>query len=358
MNQHLLVAITPHGFGHAAQVIPVVNVLHGRRPDLRISIETQLPESLLRERVKGEFEYRAHATDFGLHMDSSLDFRLEDSAQSYAQLHDRWEQLLAEERTRLQRLDVDLLLADVPYLPLQAAHQLAIPAVALCSLNWADIYRHYFSARPQAETVLEQMEHAYGSARYFVQPQPSMPMDGLPNRIKVGPIAALGRDLGASLRAHLGLKPGQRLVLLAPGGVATGFNVDRWPRDTGLHCIVTFPFDGRHPNVSTLEGLPFAFIELLRSVDAVVGKLGYGTVAECACNGAPLLYMPRPQWPEEPYLLRWLQDHGRCAPVTRAQVEQGSIGEVLEQCLGQSAPVVPLPTGAEETADLLLEMLG
>ena len=85
--------------------------------------------------------------------------------------------------------------ANVPYLTLAAAASLDVPAVALCSLNWADIYRHYCGHRPEAEDILGTMRSAYAAANRFLQPEPSMPMEYLANRQRIGPIASWARTI-------------------------------------------------------------------------------------------------------------------------------------------------------------------
>lgn len=42
--------------------------------------------------------------------------------------------------------------------------------------------------------------------------------------------------------------------------------------------------------------------DLIHCADAVLGKLGYGFVSECVTCGTALIYVPRVDWPEEPYL--------------------------------------------------------
>jgi hypothetical protein len=42
--------------------------------------------------------------------------------------------------------------------------------------------------------------------------------------------------------------------------------------------------------------------DLIHAADAVLGKLGYGFVSECVTSGTALVYVPRVDWPEEPYL--------------------------------------------------------
>ena len=55
----------------------------------------------------------------------------------------------------------DIVMTDVAYLPLAAAGLLGIPSVSLCSLNWADIFRHYCTNKSGAENILREIESAY-----------------------------------------------------------------------------------------------------------------------------------------------------------------------------------------------------
>ena len=88
----------------------------------------------------------------------------------------------------------DLLLADIPYLSLAAAERLRIPALALCSLNWADILAGYCQDEPDLAELRAPMLAAYHSAVAVLQPAPSMPKPDLTNVQPIGPIAALAPD--------------------------------------------------------------------------------------------------------------------------------------------------------------------
>jgi hypothetical protein len=353
---HLLVAITPHGFGHAAQVSPVINALRKRQPSLRLTILTNLPENFLTARIRGEFRYIDQTVDFGLVMNSALDIDLEASAAAYAQLHRDWQRRVDEEACRLESLAPDLVLADVPYLTLAAARQAAIPAAALCSLNWADIYRHYFVNREEARDVLAQMETAYRSARVFFCPEPSMSMSFLDNRMPIGPIAVQGRCRRDELLRQLGLDGGESVVLVAPGGVETRFALEDWPADEGIHWLVSERWAVQHPNVSSLENTGLGFTDLVASCDAVLGKCGYGTVSECVVNATPLLYIPRPDWPEEQVLLQWLETHNAAVPVEPMRLASGELADLVMRA--RSLPVKACQArGSDQAADYLLTMI-
>jgi hypothetical protein len=354
---HLLAAITPHGFGHAAQIAPVLNVLRQRHPKLRLTLLTSLPRAFLRGRIQGDFELIEEAPDFGLIMSSALAIDLDASAAAYRRLHDDWDACLDREAQRLRRLSPTLVLADVPYLTLAAADRAGIPAVAMCSLNWADVYRHYFLQRPEAPGILEQMEEAYRSARVFLCPEPSMPMPFLDRRVAIGPIATVGRSQGKALREQLRLGADQRLILVAPGGVSARFPMETWPAGQGIHWLVSAHWQVRHADASSYQDTGLAFTDLIASCDAVLGKCGYGTVTECAVNGTPLMYVPRPDWPEEATLLRWLQDRHGAVAVEAQRLESGRFADLMEP-LQSLRPSPCEADGASQAADWISGYFG
>jgi hypothetical protein len=353
---HLFVAITPHGFGHAAQLAPVLGALCRRLPGLSLTLASTLPESFLRGRLECDFRYLERAADFGLVMHSALAIDLDASAARYAQLHENWKAQVDAEARFLETQQADLVLADVPYLTLAGAGQVGIPAFALCSLNWADIYRHYFSDRREAGRVLDQMEAAYASAQTFFCPQPSMPMAFLDNTQSVGPIARQGRDQQLQLREMLGLKDDAALILIAPGGINTRFPVESWPRGQGIHWLVSDDWQVEHPDVSPISQTGLTFTDLLASCDGVLGKCGYGTVAECVVNGTPLLYIPRPDWPEERSLLDWLVMHQAAVRVEPEWLKSGDLRDPVEQALGLDVDACD-GFGEEQVAEALAGFL-
>lgn len=350
MTRHLAVAISAHGYGHGAQTTAVLAALRARLPDLKLTLLTGLPRGFLHDRIPGDFELIEWRGDFGMRMRSALDVDLKRSAADYAAFHTGWPVHVDATARLLERLAPDLLLANVPYLPLAAAACIGLPSVALCSLNWAGIYRHYFAGRPEAPNILAAMEDAYNRAEAFLCPAPSMDMPELRNALTIGPLARIGRNVRAELCARLGLSESNRLVLIAPGGIELRLPLEDWPEHPDITWIVPSAWSVRRRDMRAFEALGFRFTDVLASVDAVLGKLGYGTVAECACNATPMLYMPRPDWPEELCLAQWLQVHGRCAPIERDKVMRGALRESLESLWARPVPVPPSPSGAADAA--------
>jgi hypothetical protein len=58
-------AISAHGFGHAAQVVPVLNALGRLVPDLRVILRTTVPASFFNDRLMIPWELSASQQDIG-----------------------------------------------------------------------------------------------------------------------------------------------------------------------------------------------------------------------------------------------------------------------------------------------------
>lgn len=354
---HLLASITSHGFGHAAQTAPVINRLRRLRPDLRVTLRTDLPLGFLASRFDGHFNVVPGPGDFGLAMESALAIAHERSAAHYASFHAEWDVHVQNEAEIMRRLDVDLVLANISYLVLAAAQAAGIPAAALCSFNWALIYGHYFGDRPEAAEVLAHMETGYGAAARTLVLEPSMALAGYPGYTPVGVVARRGGAIGSALRAHLGIGAETRLVALSLGGVDARLDPAAWPRHPDLHWLMPRLICPRRPDMSAQENIPWAFTDQLAACDAFVTKAGYGSFTEAACNGVPVLYISRPEWPEESSLVTWMRQHGVLRPVTASGLARGDILADLEELWSLPRLVPVVPRGAEAAAHAIANLL-
>lgn len=355
--RHLLADISFHGYGHLSQTAPVLNALRRLLPDLCLTVRSAAPFELLAQHIEGEFAHIQRATDFGMVMHSALSVDVAKSNAAYLEFHRNWAARLAHETDELKRLKPDLVFANVSYLALAAAQRAGVPALALCSLNWADIYAPFCAGQPHAEEVLGKMREAYASAAKFLKPQPTMPMPDLANSRTIGPIARIGRQRRAELKQRLGLKPDEKLVLISMGGVDARIDMDDWPRLPGVRWLVQASWQPRHPDAFDLDKLGIPFIDLMASCDAMIAKPGYGMFSEAACNGTPLLYVRRDAWPEEVYLVEWLQANGHCLEVDRQALMRGDVGDRLAMLLAQPARAPVAATGTREAAAVLAGFL-
>lgn len=341
---HLFIDISSHGFGHLAITAPVLNALTELLPGLRLTIRSGVPPAKLRERIRAPFELIAAASDFGYVMLDATRINRALSATAYRAAHANWDRRVVAEADTLSRLAPDLVLTNVSYLPLAGAAQAGIASASLCSLNWADLFLHYFGGERWAAAIHAEMLAAYRSARFFLRVTPGMPMADLGNLQPIAPIAAIGRphDLGLN---------GDKAVLVAMGGIAHRLPVDDWPRLPGIRWLVSADWQCRHPDAIAWENLGLGFTDLLCSVDAIITKPGYGTFTEAASNGTPVLYQRRLDWPEQDCLIDWLAQNGRSAEIPAEKLLTGELAASLQQLWRQAPPDRPASDGGQAAAE-------
>jgi hypothetical protein len=356
-SKHVFVDISSHGFGHLAQTAPVLDALAHAFPNLRLSIRSGLPPGTLRKRIDAPFEFIAGRSDFCFVMIDAVRIDRAATGKAYRAWHADWERRVTDEAAFLRTLAPDLALTNVAYLPLAAAARAGIPALSMCSLNWADLFAHVFGDEAWAGTIHQEILAAYRAAQCFLRLTPAMPMPDLPDTRVVAPVAATGRVCREALREKIGALQNERIVLLAFGGFDADWRAADWPLAAGLHYLVPENWECTRSDMTVFESLRMNFIDLLCSVDAVLTKPGYGTFTEAACNGVPVLYVRRDNWPEQDCLIEWLEKNARCRELSSATLVRGDLRSDLESLWRQPRVGMPRAGGAEELARLIAAYL-
>jgi hypothetical protein len=357
MSKHLFIDISSHGFGHLAQAAPILGALARIGRDLKVSVRSGLPPDRLRARIAAPFELLPGRSDFGFVMVDAMRIDRAATGEAYRAFHADWDGRIAAEAKFLRRLAPDLVLTDVSYLPLAGAAWAGLPALSMCSLNWADLFAHVFGREAWAAPIHAQILAAYRNAERFLRLTPAMPMLDLPNARAVAPVALLGRDRRVELRARIGAAAGERLVLIAFGGFAKDWGAAAWPVAPGLRYLAPESWGSARGDMAAIESLRMDFTDLVRSVDAVLTKPGYGTFTEAACNGTPVLYVRRDDWPEQDCLIEWLEENACCLETSATALARGELLDDLERLWRQERHAPPLPLGAEEAARLIADYL-
>ncbi len=350
---HLVVSISGHGFGHVAQTAPILNLLQERMPQLRLTVRSAVALAHLRSRIHAPFDHLPSHGDIGMVMSSALDVHVDDSRAVYRAFHADWDARVADEARLLRDLGADMVFSNVGYLPLAGAQRAGIPNAALCSLNWFDIYRHYAGD----DAVAAQIHDCYANADAFFRATPGMPMETLSNLVAIEPVAAVGLNRRDELNRQLRLSTDDKLVLVSMGGIVSRLPIECWPHIDGVRWLVQENWQVDHPDAIVLESLAMEFSDLLASSDTLLCKPGYGSFVEAACSGTPVLYVNRPDWPESPALTGWLRQNGVCREVSRKQLQDGEIAEVLSALWSAPEITPPMPGGVAQVADWLMHKL-
>jgi hypothetical protein len=350
-------AISAHGFGHAAQVVPVLNTLGRLVPDLRVVLRTMVPASFFQSRLAVPWEMSAVQQDIGCIQDGPLAIDVEATWREHQRFHLAWDDRVQTEAEAMRAARPDVIVADTPYLAVAAGAQAALPTAALISFTW-DLVLSEFPAPPDidGQTLVRSIRHAYAQADLALRITPSPTVNLFTRLIDIGPICEPASPVREQLAACLRLAPGERTVLVGFGGIPlASLPYEALKPLTGYR----FLFDGSIPPDNTLfvstKSLPFSFKELLASVDIVMTKPGYGTLVEAVTLRTPLVYVRRYHFADEQPLVDYLHRHGRGVELTQDDFAKGRWHAALETAAALPMPQTPPPpaTGASDSAAVL-----
>ena len=355
---HLWVAVTAHGYGHLAQVAPVVSELKRRLPSLQVTLQGTVSRPFATSRLPTGYRHLELPADVPLPMDGPLTTRWADGLADYVAFDAAYSDHAHRQRGLFEESRPDLVLADIPWMPLDVARQMGVPSAGLCSLSWYDILLESPVGSQVPTALADRMRQAYAGADLFLRPAPTMPMRWLPNGRDIGPIAEPRRRVPELLRARFGRPQAERLALMQFGG-AGRFALGGAPRLMD-HLHLLSPDADAALGRTDLTVIPAdgpTVLEVLASCDVLITKPGYGTFAEAACSGVPVLSLERRDWPESRWLVDWLSAQVPVREIGAAAFAAGDLHAPLSELMaaGPAPPVAP--TGVAEAADLLLPLL-
>jgi hypothetical protein len=352
-------AISGHGFGHAAQVVPVLNALIRLVPDLRILLRTTVPAAFFTDRLLPPWEISPVQQDIGCIQNGPLTIDVKQTWHEHARFHRSWEERLQAESDAMKAAAPNVILADTPYLALAAGQAAAIPSVALASFTW-DLVLSEYIAPPSIDrrAILRLIRQAYTQADLALRIAPAPTMALFQRLIDIGPIAEPAPSAREQLTECLGLAPGEQTVLVGFGGIPLdSLPFDRLESLTGYR----FLFDGSIPPESrrfvAIASLPFSFKTLTASVDVIMTKPGYGTLVEAVALQTPVVYVRRYNFADEQPLVDYLHQYGRGVELSLDDFTHGHWEESLQRVRSLSTPSASIlpTTGASDAATLLAQ---
>jgi hypothetical protein len=96
---------------------------------------------------------------------------------------------------------------------------------------------------------------------------------------------------------------------------------------------------------------------LVNACDAVIGKVGYSTLAEVYHAGLPFGYIPRQEFRESSRLVEYIAQHMPGLAITPAQFDDGSWLSQLPQLLALPRLTRHAPNGADQAARFIHQLL-
>lgn len=356
MSKTLLLAVSAHGLGHLGQTAPLLTALQAYDPALKIILFSSLPAHTVRSFIPAGVELVAAPEHVTIAMQGPLRVNIEETVARFTQWHQHYREHCQAYCDIVSALKPDLVLSNVDYTILSAARKLDIPAIAMCSLNWADILRPLMRDDVRMQAVCDEISAVYRQAEHFIRVSPGMPMADLDNRVSVAPLARSGTR--HSLQSMLGLPNNTHMVMFSLGGIEQELDIAHWTLPDNTHCIIPDSVRSASPVFFTrLADTGLCYIDALASVDVLVTKPGYGNFCESWKNKTAVIYVRRDSWPEETVLLDWI--HRQCPAVELSQehFSAGDLRDALSRLNTLKQSFTNGASGEQEVVSLLSRFL-
>ena len=349
--------VSGHGFGHTIRQIEILNALSSLDPTLPIVIRTSAPQWLFERTARGAWTLVPGDVDTGVVQHDSLTLDAAVTIERAAAFYRDLEARAREEAGLLRRHDASVVIADAPPLACAAAAIAGVPSAICANFTWDWIYAAYAAELRTAPGLLAVIRGAYARASAGWR----MPMHG--GFETVAPIVDLPfvarqprQDVTREeLRRALGLPTDRPLALISFGGYgAQPLPLDRL--DCGPEWGIVLvernlpPESGSHGRSAGLQACPIRLDEsaiysaglryqdVVRAVDVVITKPGYGIISDCVASGTAILYTSRGRFAEYEVLVGEMPKYLRCRFIGNDDLRSGRWREPLEELLALPAP--------------------
>jgi hypothetical protein len=359
--------VSSHGYGHTTRVAQICKALLKAEQDLLINIVTRRPARHLffpSQRLM----FVDLDVDVGIVQSNGYTV---DSEASWSELQSfikltrslEWQ---ARHTKQLESAEPDLIICDA-VCPFPWKSYTTVPRVLLSNFSFDGIFEGLLSDHdlPERVKLVALLNATYASGIDAVFRLPGfIDLPFLHNSrafcidlplVYRPPSGRLQTDILSELGIPTSLHD-SKVLLVQFGGHISG-QMDQHPAlPDGWICLCNAISPGER--FFSFPG-DFYTPDLVQVASMVLGKLGYGTVAECAGIGRPLLMVKRAMFAEEEGLQRYMADHGHLAEISASDFEDGRwlshIQELHDKALAQ--PKGPVSEGSAYVACRLLQLV-
>jgi hypothetical protein len=306
----LYVAITNHGFGHAVRAASVVAEVQKLSPEILVILVTTAPRWLLESYIPGDFIHRPRGFDVGVIQSDSLTMDLPGTLAKLQEIKQSQNQLISSEVNFIKQNQVDLILADIPFLAAQIGEAAGIPCWMMSNFGWDFIYDAWGE---EYRDIVEWIRDGYSKCdRLFRLPMYES-MSSFPHITDVGLTGGNPKYDETHLRDIFQINSAiEKTVLLTFGGL--GLDAIPYQNLAKFSHWQFITFDGNAPHLNNLIQVTerkYRPVDFMPICGRIISKPGYSTFAEAFKLNIPIVSLTRTGFAETPLLLNGIQDYSQ-----------------------------------------------
>jgi L-arabinokinase len=344
--------ITAHGYGHGVRSADIICAINRLYPEIGVHVVTGLPEPFLLNRIgAGKISMRVRSFDIGMVQLDSIRVDVAATLDRALALYAARKRLLEEETVFLKEAGINLVVADIPSLPLEAAARAGIPRVAVGNFSWDWIYSEFLADDKRWLPIVEMFREQYAYADLLLRLPFHDEMAAFPKKEDIPLVAHPGNPCRDKIAGLTGCDPEKKWVMLS----FTTLDLDeaalaRIENINDCEFLTVPPLEWRVRNIHAVAREQVSFSDVLASVDVVISKPGFGILSDCAVNNKPLIYADRTNFREYPVLEESIRKYLKHVHISSEDLYRGDIEPSLRAVETAAEPLQNLPAGGDELA--------
>jgi hypothetical protein len=358
---NIAVFVSSHGFGHAARISAIMTSLKELLPEIHFEVFTEVPNWFFLDSLHSSvFNYHVLKTDIGLIQKSPLEEDLPVTLDILKKFIPFENSVIESIAGKLKNLNCAMVLCDISPLGIAIAKNAGLPSVLIENFTWDWIYEGYAEFRQGFNPFIEYLNRYFKTADFRIQTEPVCHF--IENSMHVNPVSRSPKNPVQTTQKKLGIQSGRKVILITLGGVPAKhdyieqlqkfkdidfilpINVDK-PRRDGNCIILPHHSDFYHP-------------DLVAASDAVIGKLGYSTLAEVYQAGIPFGFITRDAFRESKPLSVFVENTMPSIKFTQDDFVNGTWIQAIPELLALEREDKNRINGAGEAASLILKLFG
>jgi len=351
--------ISSHGYGHATRCLGIVQKLADLKK-INVSIFSRLPNWFIEENLNGiTFHNEQVTTDIGLVQKDPFNHDLSSTIEQLEQFLKFDDPKIESIEKLLQKKTFDLLICDISPLGIYIGKKLGIPVCLVENFTWDWIYEEYQTKNKQFKKPISVLKDIFNSADLHIQTNPICEEKN--DSFKVNPIFRPSRKNVNETRKSLSIHPDQKTILVTTGGIPQSYGfVEKIRADRENFYILTGAYESEYfdKNFCLLPHQNnFYFPDLVSAANCVVGKVGYGTVAESWGAQKPLIGVYRHEFRESEPMKKFVDKNLAGFEISYESFSEGNWIEQVGQLIsGFSDPSLsPKTNGRNQVAEIILK---
>lgn len=355
VNPSIAYFISPHGYGHAARAAGVMEAMHDLDSTIRFEIFTQVPRWFFEDSLSGDFGYHSLLTDIGLVQKTPLHADIPETVKRLNRFLPFDSSKIRDLARLTKKLNCVLIICDIAPMGIMVAREAGIPSLLIENFTWDWIYQGYAEMDARIGDHISYLKSLFNTAHFRIQTEPIC--DPRSADLTTFPVSRKMKTPASEIRKRLGIPVSAKAVLITMGGIEEKYNfLKQLAKKREVHFVIP----GASTEVTIHDNLVllphhsnYFHPDLVNASNAVIGKVGYSTLAEIYYAGVPFGYVARSRFRESQKLVSFIESSMPGMPILGGEFYSGAWLSSLADLLALPQIHRTDPRGAEQIAPFI-----